>query len=166
MEQTTTKYERKGQVQGAVQAIVLLIVGASVATMILIFSGSLSGQVYEKVEADIVALQENSVVNETLTPINGTAVKLNYDLVRDVTFKNITGGATVDANNYTFNWYSGEFTLTDAVDWNNTAIYASYNYGMENLSGTITRGIMSGRIFSQPSGALIIFMINGRHRFV
>lgn len=59
--ETMTKYVRKGQVQGAVTSIILLIVGASVATMILIFSGALSGQVYEKVEADITAITNDTI---------------------------------------------------------------------------------------------------------
>jgi len=55
------EYRKKGQMQGAVGAIVMLITGVGVATLVLIFVGSLGGQTYELVEADI-----NAITNQTV----------------------------------------------------------------------------------------------------
>lgn len=65
------KYRKKGQMLGAVNAIVALIVGVGVATLVLIFVGSLGGQTYELVEADITAITnqtiEDSVKNSIIS---------------------------------------------------------------------------------------------------
>ena len=56
-------YEMKGQAQGAVGAIITLIVGVGVATLVLIFVGSLGGQTYELVEDDIDSITNTTIKN-------------------------------------------------------------------------------------------------------
>ena len=58
--QTKQTYEREGQVQGAVGAIIFLIVGIGVATLVLIFVGALGGQTWNLVEDDIDAISNNT----------------------------------------------------------------------------------------------------------
>lgn len=55
------KYTKKGQSGGAVGAIISLIVGVGIATLVLIFVGTLSGKVYSKTEADITAITNETV---------------------------------------------------------------------------------------------------------
>lgn len=62
-------YEREGQVQGAVGAIIFLIVGIGVATLVLIFVGALGGQTWELVEDDV-----DSITNTTISGSIKTAV--------------------------------------------------------------------------------------------
>lgn len=48
-----TLFRKKGQLAGAVGAIIMLIVGVGVAVLVLIFVGALGGQTYNLVEPDI-----------------------------------------------------------------------------------------------------------------
>lgn len=45
-----TMYKKKGQMLGAVQAVIALIAGVGVSTLVLIFVGALGGQTYNLVE--------------------------------------------------------------------------------------------------------------------
>jgi len=54
-------YKKKGQAGGAVSALITLIVGVGVATLVLIFVASLGGQVWETVEDDV-----DAITNETI----------------------------------------------------------------------------------------------------
>lgn len=62
-------YEKKGQAMGAVSAVIMLIVGVGVSVLILIFVGSLGGQTYELVEADITAITNTTVENHVKNSI-------------------------------------------------------------------------------------------------
>lgn len=55
------QYKKKGMAGGAVGSIVGLIVGVGIATLVLIFVGTLSGKVYSKTEADITAITNETV---------------------------------------------------------------------------------------------------------
>jgi hypothetical protein len=56
------EYKKSGQmIGGSVGAIVSLIVGVGVATLVLIFVGTLGGQTYQLVESDI-----DSITNTTI----------------------------------------------------------------------------------------------------
>ena len=54
-------YKLEGQMGGAVGAVIQLITGVGVAVLVLIFVGSLGGQTYNLVEADIDAITNNTV---------------------------------------------------------------------------------------------------------
>ena len=64
-------YEEKGQMAGAVGAVVTLITGVGVAVLVLIFVGSLGGQTYQLVEDDLTAITnatvEQSVKNSIIS---------------------------------------------------------------------------------------------------
>lgn len=67
----TTKKEKEeeyfleGQGLGATNAIIGLVTGVGVATLVLIFVGALGGQVYNQVEADIDEIS-NATVRESV----------------------------------------------------------------------------------------------------
>jgi len=54
-------YEKSGQANVAVGSIITLIVGVGVATLVLIFVGSLGGQTWELVESDIDAITNTTI---------------------------------------------------------------------------------------------------------
>lgn len=54
-------YKKKGQAFGAVGAVITLITGIGVSVLVLIFVGTLGGQTYELVEADIDAITNPNV---------------------------------------------------------------------------------------------------------
>ena len=56
-------YHKKGQIQGVISSVIMLIVGISVATLVMIFTGALGGQVFEQVEDDITAITNQTVEN-------------------------------------------------------------------------------------------------------
>lgn len=55
------KFKRKGQVQGAVGAVIMLIVGVGVAVLVMIFVGILGGQTYQLSEAKISAISNTTI---------------------------------------------------------------------------------------------------------
>jgi len=55
------EYEEDGFVQNNVMAIVTLIVGVAIGTIVIIFAGSLGGQTYATVETDINALNNTTI---------------------------------------------------------------------------------------------------------
>jgi hypothetical protein len=54
-------YDEEGYIQQNVMGILMLIVGISVATIVLIFAGSLGGQTYATVESDINAINNSTI---------------------------------------------------------------------------------------------------------
>jgi hypothetical protein len=54
-------YKKKGQMQGAVGAVVMLITGVGVATLVLIFVGTLGGQTYNLVESKIDNISDATI---------------------------------------------------------------------------------------------------------
>jgi len=58
-------YRKEGMIQAQIGAIIMLIVGVGVAALVLIFVGTLGGQTYNLVEADIDAITNDSVKNYT-----------------------------------------------------------------------------------------------------
>lgn len=55
------EYKKKGQMQGAVGAMISLIVGVGVSTLILILTGALGGQTYNLVEDDINEIADSTI---------------------------------------------------------------------------------------------------------
>jgi hypothetical protein len=55
-----TLYKKRGQV-GATGALIGLIVGVGVATLVLIFVGALGGQTYNLVEDDLDAINDTAI---------------------------------------------------------------------------------------------------------
>lgn len=67
--QTFEPFEVSGQAQGAVGAIITLVVGVAVATLILIFVGALGGQTYNLVEPDINSINNTTIQNSVKNSI-------------------------------------------------------------------------------------------------
>lgn len=61
MQETKELYKKEGYAGAAVGSIITLIVGVGVSVLVLIFVGSLGGQTYELVEADITAITNGTI---------------------------------------------------------------------------------------------------------
>jgi hypothetical protein len=64
-----TLYSKKGQMGGAVGAVVQLIVGVGVAVLVLIFVGTLGGQTYQLTESKINAITNTTIQNSVKSGI-------------------------------------------------------------------------------------------------
>ena len=62
-------YKKKGQIGGAVGAVIMLITGVGVATLVLIFVGVLGGQTYNLVEAKIDNISDATIKASVKTGI-------------------------------------------------------------------------------------------------
>jgi hypothetical protein len=60
MQETKQLYKKEGEMIGAVQAVIALIAGVGVSVLVLIFVGTLSGQTYSMVQADLTAINTTS----------------------------------------------------------------------------------------------------------
>ena len=54
-------YHKKGQALGAVSAIITLVIGVTVATLVMILGGALGGQTYNLVEPDIDNISDAAI---------------------------------------------------------------------------------------------------------
>jgi len=61
MENKELLYQAEGQAGGAVSQLITLIVGVGVATLVLIFVGTLGGQTYNLTEADIDNINDSTI---------------------------------------------------------------------------------------------------------
>jgi len=87
MGENMKKYLKKGQAVGAVSAIITLVMGVAVATLLLIFTGALGGQTYNLVEEDINTIGNHSVTAESMILTNGSETKLLHTDVHVGTLK-------------------------------------------------------------------------------
>lgn len=62
-------FNKKGQFNGAVGAIVMLVTGVGVASLVMIFVSSLGGQTYNLVEPDILAISNTNISNAIIDSV-------------------------------------------------------------------------------------------------
>lgn len=62
-------YEKKGQMGGAVGAVITLITGVGVSVLVLIFVGTLGGQTYQLTESKIDAISNDTIRQSVRTSI-------------------------------------------------------------------------------------------------
>jgi len=144
MQKTEMKYRKKGQFAGgAVSAIVTLIVGVGVATLLMIFVGSLGGQTYEQVESDIDAIGNNVITGESFTALNATKVSLAHGFIQTGTLTIDNSTTTLGLGNFTIDYDAGTVILLDNA-YNNTALTANYTWGLAEVRTSVKNGIISG----------------------
>ena len=71
------KYTKKGYVQESVAAIIFLIMGVGMATLVLIFVSVLGGQVYSQTAANINAISDTNIKNNVTAAIESSFTALN-----------------------------------------------------------------------------------------
>ena len=162
------EYETEGQVTENIGAMVFLIVGVGIATLVLIFVGVLGGQVYQQVEPTLDLLT-GAVTNESMgTVINGTLTSFGHDdiLSGSLVIINRSSATVVPLSNFTIDYDAGTF-LQIENGTNNGAMNATYSWGEFNISNSIKGAIISGFEALETTGsylpiivlAVIIFIV-------
>ena len=135
-------YEKEGQMQGVVGSVIMLITGVGVATLILIFVGSLGGQTYQLVEADIDAIANNVVTSESFNITNVTAQVLHIDMqTGTLAITNVT--QAIGLGNFTIDYDAGTVLLQGAEVYGAGGV-ANYTWGELAIRNSIKGGIVSG----------------------
>jgi len=165
------KYNKKGQAAGAVGAIITLVMGVAIATLLMVFTGALGGQTYNLVEPDINEIGNHEETAETLWLNNGTTTKLLHTDVHSGTLVvyNATEG-TIPSGNYTFVESTGLITYTpNDLAVGNVTYYANYTWGQEDVQDSVKNGIKSAFEANEQVGdylpivvlAVIVFLVLG-----
>lgn len=136
------KYFKKGNMQGTVSAVILLVTGIGVSILSLIFVSTLGGQTFQLVEDDINAIGAGKAFagNETFTALANETVALNDPFIQNL---EVWQNGTVDlTSKFIIDFDAGTVNLTD---WglNNTALNATYNYANHTITNSIKNGIVS-----------------------
>ncbi|MEM5810118.1 MAG: hypothetical protein QW156_04500 [Candidatus Aenigmatarchaeota archaeon] len=71
------EYELRGDVSDSVGAIVYLIMGVGLATLVLIFVGVLGGSIYSQTQSDINAISDIDIKNNITSAIKSGFKSLN-----------------------------------------------------------------------------------------
>ena len=136
------KYEKSGQMGGAVGAVISLITGVGVAVLVLIFVGTLGGQTYQLVEPKIETISQD-IVNASVTVLNSTAVTLGYNNVNEGTVSVLNSSNAVGLGNFTFTYGSPSTATLLNNNYNNTALDFSFTAGNSTMENAIKQGILS-----------------------
>ncbi len=139
-------YQKKGQITQSTGAIVALIVGVGVATLVLIFVGVLGGQTYNLSEANINSIGNSSVVNRSVSLNNVTEKYLGHADIHSGTLEIWNATAKVSLTNFTINYETGYAIVNDdSLYWAGTnTLNATYNWGLYALRDSVKNGISSG----------------------
>jgi hypothetical protein len=153
--------------QNNVMGILMLIVGISVATIVLIFAGSLGGQTYATVESDINAVGVTDVSGESFTASNETWVSLNQNSLITGTITVYNASGNDNTSDFTVNTTDGTLKVTGDDTLNGTSCTIDYTHGDKTIQNHVKNGIVNGfKALSQTGGymplivlAVVIFMV-------
>ena len=167
-----TDYESKYMLSGettmaTVGAVIALIVGVSIATLVMTFTGSLSGQTYNLVEPDLNTLT-SSHSDYLFTAVNSTAVTVYDDIVSGTLSVTNRTGTSIALTNFNIDYDLGTLYLKNN-SLNNKVLNATFQAGDPVAQGHIQRAIISGFEAQEQTGnylplivlAVVIFMLLG-----
>lgn len=142
------KCKKKAQAALAVGTLITLMVGVGIATLVIIFTSSLGGLVYEGMEDDIntIGLQEST--SDYFTFVWGQGVQsLNHTDIKSGTLAvvNTTTGASIKLANFSIDYDAGtiNYTCLTCTLVNNTGNTVSYQWYNTTISRAIKGGILS-----------------------
>lgn len=143
--------KKKGFSPADINSTLVLIVGIAVATLVLIFVGSLSGQTYELVQADIETIGNASVTAFAVTGSNSTAQSLGVDDIHTASFKlyNSTG-VLFGSGNYTLDSDAGTLLVVDAL--NGQSFLANFSAGDLTIQSYVKDSITSAFKANKTTG--------------
>lgn len=136
-------YYEEGQINAVVGGIVLLIVGVGVATLILIFVGSLGGQTYDLIESDLDTIG-NYDGGISFVGRNDTAVYLGHTDIHNTTLNISKGTLEVNLNNFTIDYDLGTVLSKYPSYANGTAFNSTFKWGSIDVQYSVKRSIISG----------------------
>jgi hypothetical protein len=138
-------YEKSGQVGGTVSAVIQLIVGVGVATLVMIFVGTLGGQTFELVEDDLHEIGSRSA-NATSTALWNQSVSFGNDEIHTGSLNclNATNNVQIGLGNFTIDYDLGNYTTAvKGYVVNNTNIICSYSHGTMEIQSAVKGSIVS-----------------------
>jgi len=155
MQKTKKLYKKKGQ--SAVGAMIALIVGVGVGTLVLIFVGALGGQTYNLVETDLNDIS-GKVVNEKINVTNGVETSFGYDGVNEATLALGNQTEPVGVGNFTIDYAEGKLTLNTAT-YDGQEIIANYTFGDSSIETSLKAGIVSAFEAQEQTGEYMPIMV-------
>ena len=137
-------YDKEGQYQGAIGAVVTLISGIGVSVLVLIFVGTLGGQTYNLVEDDIDSLY-GVVTDESFTGSLNTAVSLENNVIQkgSISFANSSWSDPLNIGNFSIDYSQGVVTLVDG-NYDGANLLTNYTHGDQTIQTSVKSGITSG----------------------
>jgi hypothetical protein len=137
-------YKKIGQITDSVNAIIVLIIGVGVATLVLIFVSVLGGTTYS-MSSSMMTPMGGTVSNETWNSGSAITAGTNYTIANNP----ITGmiglaNSTVICNSNNVTWNSSYVTLVAGYCATGKAYNISYYYGDYNAYNNVTAAIRSG----------------------
>lgn len=151
------QYSKKGNINNAVNSIIMLITGVGVAVLVFIFVGTLGGQSYQMVESKIDALTGNSYDTQ-FTALNSTAVFVHKNVVSGTLSLENATGKVHGLNNFDINYATGMFTLKNNTI-NNTVVNATFQYGNPEMQSAIKNSIVSGFNGLEQTGSYLPMIV-------
>ena len=166
--------------QEAVAAIIFLIMGVGMATLVLIFVSVLGGSVYQQTQGTIAGISTNTV-NETseiilaVPALYNTSANIWPDSETLLSYNSTTGaeyGFLTEGTNYTvISYVTGQFNITSlgSKESVHTKIKISYTLGNPDIQSDIQSAIRSSFTSLNTVGgympivvlAVIIFLVLG-----
>ena len=140
-----------------VNAIIALVVGVGIATLVLIFVGSLGGQTYNLVETDLDNIANDAVSAESFTALL-TGTSLANDYIQSGTLILANNTKTINLANFTIDYDAGTVTLVTAT-YNNTAFTANYTHGDLTIRNSVKQSIVSGFAALEDTGSYLPIVV-------
>jgi len=135
--------KRKGQMVGN---MVTLIVGVSVAVLVLIFIGVMAGRTFENQEDALAEIGNNAVTNEVILNVtNATAFSLNHGFIQDDSVVNFTDttNATVVTKAGNFTFANDQYTLVNGL-YSGANFTLNYTWGVKDIRDKAQDSILAG----------------------
>lgn len=134
-----------GAVNESVGAVIALVVGIALATMMILLTNSLGGQAFSVVEPsldDIGVTDETE--NATVLLNEGTTLSCTPVLSDGFSARNASASGTViSSGNYSLTTATGLFNLTN-VQYNNSNIFFAYECGDATMRTQVYNSIREG----------------------
>jgi len=142
--------QKKAQAAAAVGNIITLIVGVGIAVLVMIFVGSLGGNVYSELETDIAAIGANNLT-ETFTGVTlNQSIELAHwfiqtdTLLIDDTTNGTALSLTAQFNNLTYGDNGGySLTMNDTL-YGGADMQFTYLWGNADVRTSVQDGVVAG----------------------
>jgi len=140
---------KKAQAAATIGAIITLIAGVGVAVLVLLFTGSLGGNIYSELETDIAAIGANNATETHTIEFNASQELAHWFIQTDTltihdTSNDTALSLTAHFNNLTYGDNGGySVTLNDTL-YGGADIQFSYLWGTADVRASVQDGVLAG----------------------
>lgn len=131
---------------GSVATFIFLILGIGVATISMIFFGTMNGTTYQLSESLISEIGDNDVVNHSVTfAVPNRTYYMGHSFIQEGTLNvvNLSSGADVGNGNLTVDYELG-IAYTKKNLYNKTALGLTYTWGAKEVRENIIDSSING----------------------